>query len=89
VHAAETLLAVGLERLQIDEKELLGRISTDPAKQALAWLLKKHTTVTAAWLADRLSMEHRVNASRAISAFDRARSRRIRSLKNVMLQCTG
>ena len=87
-HTAEVLLAAGLERLGLREADVLNRKSTDAEKQALAWLLTKHTTVTGQWVAQRLSMGHRVNASRAIRRFDRAAGRRVRELKQEMLQCT-
>ena len=87
--AAEELLVAGLEALGITEVDVLRRKSTDPHKQALSWLLKKHTTVTGVWLADRLQMGHRVNASRAISRFDRAEDRQTKRLKAKMIRCTG
>jgi hypothetical protein len=37
--AAEVLLSAGLARLGLSEEEVLRRKSTDPEKQALAWLL--------------------------------------------------
>lgn len=87
--AAERLYRVGLNRFGLEDEAVRSRKSTDPEKQALAWLLKKHTTVTGVWIAERLSMGHRVNASRAISRFDQAADRMTRRLRDQMLQCTG
>jgi hypothetical protein len=86
---AERLIAAALSVFEIREEALLGLKSTSLEKQAVAWLLKKHTTVTGRWIAERLRMGHRVNASRAISAFDRRSDQVASSLKNRMLQCTG
>ncbi|WFB37180.1 hypothetical protein P3T73_05330 [Kiritimatiellota bacterium B12222] len=58
-------------------------------KQAVAWLLKTKTTVTGKWIAERLCMGHRVNASRAISRFRSEESMEILEMKKRMLQCTG
>jgi putative transposase len=83
---AEHLLRNAIASLELSDQELLAMKSTRPEKQALAWLLKKHTTVTVAWLASRLEMGHRTNASRAISVFERDGDQ---SLKEKMLQFTG
>jgi putative transposase len=87
--AAERLLGEALSVLGMEEGVLLGLKGTSPQKQAVAWLLKKHTTVTGVWISDRLKMGHRVNASRAISAFDRRADMGSKKLKAKMLQCTG
>ena len=58
-------------------------------KQALAWLLKTKTTVTGVWLAERLRMGHRVNASKAISRFRESNERSVREVKEKMLQSTA
>lgn len=86
---AERLLKLALDMLGLIEDDLLAMKSTRPEKQAVAWLLKKRTTVTVMWLASRLNMGHRTNASRAISAFDHATSREKNSLRQKMLQFTG
>ena len=86
---AERLLQQALNALGLEEPELQGMKSTRPEKQAIAWLLKKRTTVTVVWIACRLSMGHRTSASRAISEITNATSTEKRALKNKMLQITG
>jgi hypothetical protein len=86
---AERLLDGALSILEISEEELLSMKSTRAEKQAVVWLLKKHTTITVVWLASRLRLGHRTNASRAISVFDRATDPVRAVLKEKMLQITG
>lgn len=86
---AERLLGHALSSLGIDDAELLSMKSTQAEKQAIVWMLKKHTTITVVWLASRLSMGHRTNTSRAISVFDRATDSVRVDLKEKMLQITG
>ena len=86
---AECLLANALAALGLSEDQLAGMKCTQLEKQAVCWLLKKHTTVSVAWLADRLCMGHRTNASRAVSAFERASGQGAKCLKKKMLQFTG
>jgi hypothetical protein len=84
---AERLLKLFLQFFNISEEVLLSMKCTALEKQAAVWLLKKHTTVTVSWLANRLNMGHRTNASRALSAFEkRKESARI---KSKLLQFTG
>lgn len=86
---AERLLKAALLQLKVTESDLLTRPSVNPEKQAVAWLLKTHTVVTGQWIADRLQMGHRVNASRAISRFRSSSAKEIRLLREIMLQCTA
>ncbi len=86
---AERLFGNALTIFGLSEEELLSMKSTCAEKQAVVWMLKKHTTITVVWLASRLSMGHRTNASRAISVFDRADDQVRTGLKKKMLQITG
>jgi len=70
---AERLWKQGLELLGVDEEELLMAKSTRMEKQALAWLMKKHTSVTGKWIAERLELGHLSTASVAINRFARDR----------------
>ncbi|MFT5126347.1 MAG: putative transposase [Verrucomicrobiales bacterium] len=87
--AAKRLLKKALVQLELNEAELLPMKSTQLEKQGIAWLLKKQTVVTGVWLADRLNMGHRVNASRAISRFDKSDEREVKRLKVKLLRCTA
>ena len=86
---AERLIGVCLEALGMTEDELLGTKNSHLEKQAVAWLIKAKTTVTGVWLAERLQMGHRVNASKAISRFRNSGDREIEKLKNKLLQSTA
>ena len=63
--------------------------STRLEKQAVAWFLKKNTTVSVVWIASRLEMGHRTNASRSISSFDKSEEVEASEMKEKMLQITG
>ena len=86
---AEHLLRRGLEVLDLTEEELFDMKSASPQKQALAWLLKTHTSVTGVWVARRLRMGHRSNLSRALQKFGKPKEAKMKSLKRKMIQCTG
>jgi REP element-mobilizing transposase RayT len=86
---AEYLLSAALLALDISEPDLLQRKAVDLNKQAVAWLLHQNTTTTVSWIAKRLKMGHRVNASRAIKAFCEAENEGRSILKHKMLQCLG
>jgi REP element-mobilizing transposase RayT len=86
---AERLLESALEVLHLSEAELLSLKNTRVEKQAVVWLLKKHTAIEVAWLAQRLAMGHRTNASRAISRFNCSADPEQIELKRKMLQITG
>jgi hypothetical protein len=86
---AERLLESALEVLHLSEAELLSLKNTRVERQAVVWLLKKHTAIEVAWLAQRLAMGHRTNASRAISRFNCSADPERIELKRKMLQITG
>lgn len=85
--AAEELLKTAVDVLGVSENTLRAMKSTQIEKQAVAWLLKNRTTVTVVWIAERLRMGHRTNASRAISSFNRVPENV--ALKQKMIQFTG
>jgi hypothetical protein len=85
---AERLLKECLKALNMTEDELCGMKNTQPEKQAVAWILKTKTTVTGVWLAERLSMGHRVNASKAISRFRNSKDRKVEGMRRKLLQST-
>ena len=87
--AAERLLARALETLELEESVLKEMKSTHLEKQAVAWLLKRNTTVTTIWLSQRLNMGHRVNVSRAISQIGKSEERVAKRMRKILLQCTG
>lgn len=86
---AERLLQRALAELGVGEPELLGMKNNRAQKQAVAWLLKKSTTVTGVWIADRLKMGSRSNISRALSALSKEVDGTRKELKQKMTQCEG
>ncbi|NET74414.1 MAG: hypothetical protein F6K62_26950 [Sphaerospermopsis sp. SIO1G2] len=86
---AERLLERALREIGWSEEEVLGATSVTPEKQGIAWLLMTHSSVTGAWIAERLRMGHRTNCSRAISRFRHGKGWEIQKLKQAMLKCTA
>ncbi len=78
---AERLWREGLKVLKVKEEELLPAKSTRMEKQALAWLMKKHTSVTGKWIAERTKMGHASTASLAINRFARDNSRKANRIR--------
>jgi len=54
---------------------------TAELKQGLVWLLKKKHLVGNAWISQELNIGNRRNITRAVAAFDHARSRSVRALR--------
>jgi hypothetical protein len=86
---AVRLLQKALTTLNLSEAELKTRKAVDIEKQAVVWLIKMNSTVTLQWIADRLDMGNRVNASRAIARFREKESKAVEILKQKMYQCTA
>ncbi|MDO9542568.1 MAG: transposase [Kiritimatiellia bacterium] len=63
---AETLIREALKMLKIDDSDMVRWKKGDEHKQAIAWLVKKHTTVRNRWLSERLRMGHEVTVSKAV-----------------------
>ena len=73
-HTAEQLLALGLTAVGLALEQLPALPKTDPRKQAVAWLIRKNTTVRNAWVSKALSMGHEVNVSQSVSRVDQVLS---------------
>lgn len=86
---AENYLSAALNELGITEKELHAMKANQLEKQAVAWLLKTHTTVTGVWLSERLSLGHPSNSSRAIKQFRESTDKKIIEMKKTMTKCKG
>lgn len=87
--AAEQLIQKALAMLGWNESDIKSAKSVSIEKQAVAWLVKTHTTASLIWIAARLHMGHRTNCSRAISRFRHGKEKAVVDLKNKMLTCTG
>jgi len=86
---AERLLKLALKRMECSEQDLMKMKGTAIEKQAIAWLLSAHTSVTNVWVANRLNMGHRTNVSRALKKFREQPTKEARKWKQEMLQCTA
>ena len=67
---AEKWLYEGLLQAKLSSEDLLSLTGSDPRKVFLALFLRKKTTVTNAWLADRLKMKSAGNVSRQLTQVD-------------------
>jgi putative transposase len=84
---AERLVSGALTQLGMLSEELATRKRNDPAKQAVAWLVKGRTVVSDTWIVKRLEMGDRTNVSRAVAAF-RTPDKERKPLKSVLHVCT-
>ena len=64
--AAETLIAGGLEACGLSLREIKALTGGDARKATMAELLWKKTTVSRAWIAEKLSMKSAANVGMAI-----------------------
>lgn len=83
---AERLCEVGMARLGLSQKGLGALAKGAPEKRVLAWYIRGRTTVSNAWLAERLSGGHPANISGYIRSVEDGRSPRIRELKALILK---
>ena len=68
--AAERMMVQGMRTLGLKGGDMGTLRKNDGRKQALAWWLRKRTTVTSAWVAGRLEMGHISNIGRAVAAVE-------------------
>jgi hypothetical protein len=61
-----------LEAAGPSAEELPALSKTDRRKQAVAWLLRKNTTVSNRWVSERLGMGHEVNVSQSVRRVEAA-----------------
>lgn len=70
--AAEKLLEKGLKALKL-KKELLGNLKkNDNRKKAVAWLIRRNTSVKNEWIAAALNMGHAATVSRGVGEVESA-----------------
>ncbi len=84
---AERLLALGLTALQLQPGELAGQAKATPEKQALAWWLCQHTTVTRRWVSQRVAMGDESRVTQAIRCLKNDRVGEWRRLKERLALC--
>jgi putative transposase len=86
---AERLVCLGMSALNLEEDDLSRMIKGAPSKYAIAWLVRKHTSVRTRWIKDRLLMGSATNFSDYLrrietagkSEWGQAEFRRIKSIK--------
>ena len=86
---ATELLNKGLDALRRSLAETRGLPQNHLEKQALAWLVKRHTTATGEWIRKELEMGSRANISRALQRFDHSAGSDVGKIKRKMTQCAG
>lgn len=78
------LLSAGLKAVRLNRDELQSTRKTDPRKQAVAWLIRKNTTVTNRWVSRRLNMGHEINVSQAVGLVEKADRTELARLKAIV-----
>ncbi len=84
---AEKQLQKCLETLGLDCETLAKLPKNDLRKQAVAWLLRTHTSVKNDWIQDRLNMGHRNNIARAVRVYEEKESAKARAIRKIIVQC--
>ena len=80
--SAEAIVVEGLRALGLLGTDLSQLPKGQPEKQALAWWLRRQTTVSRAWLAGRLHMGHSSRVTQAVRRVQSGDFDRFRSLCN-------
>jgi hypothetical protein len=83
---AEDLLAGALHELGLVAGELEGMKKTDIRKQAIAWLVRRETSVRNHWLSQRLNMGHDVNVSQSVRRVSDASSGELWRLRKQLVE---
>ena len=81
---AQRLLAAGLKALGMEAKGLQHLRKSAPAKQVLAWLIRKRTCVSNGWITEQLDMGRATNLSRQIREVEEERSPEIQELRRTV-----
>lgn len=79
--AAERLVSNSMKVLGLKQADLKALPLGSPEKVALAWWLRKQTTVSLRWVADRLIMGHYTRVTQAVSRVSRKPSKRLAQLR--------
>lgn len=85
---AEELLFAGMKLLGINEKNLEELKKGAEEKMLLAWLVRKNTAVSNAWIASRLCMGRPDCLSRYPKMIEESKDKRIQQLKTKLLNIT-
>jgi len=88
-YMARELIEKGLSVLQCTFEELKALPQNHINKQALAWLVKRHTVVSGEWIRKELEMGGRSNITRALKRFDYSREAKVKRINKKMKQWAG
>jgi len=72
--------------LGLEEESLAGLNGSAPLKVALAWWLRRRTTVSLRWVSERLSMGHYTRVTQAISRAERRPGRKLNQIKRKLVR---
>jgi hypothetical protein len=81
---AEELFEFGLKVCGITEADLPCLKKGDERKKAIAWLIRKKTSVRVAWITSRLKMGTTSNFARYVRAVEQSKEGFLQELKNKM-----
>jgi REP element-mobilizing transposase RayT len=84
--AAERLLDVGLKEFGLSPEELAERSKGDAQKKAMAWLIRRNTSVRNEWIAEALQMGHPSSVSRSVRIVENTQGGELLEFKNRMLK---
>lgn len=87
--AAEKHLAAALKLLGLSREDLGKLPKGAPVKVAVAWWLRKRTTVSLRWAGERLGMGHYTRVTQAVSRMKRRPGRRLKQIKQDLLRLEG
>ena len=78
----QRLLAAAMAELKATPSQLQQRAKSNLDKQLLAWLLRKHTTVSNQWISEKPHMGHISNVSNSVRRIDQSKRREVVSFRN-------
>ena len=82
---AERLTLKGMKALRMSEAGLQRSSKAEPEKVALAWWLRRRTSVSLRWVAQRLQMGQYTRVSQAVSRMNRKPGRKLRALREKLV----
>jgi putative transposase len=75
------ILEAALEAVGLKQPELAELPKNDHRKAAIAWVIRRHTTMRSQWISERLGMGHVVNVTNYVRRFSEENSRQMRNLR--------
>jgi putative transposase len=82
--AAQRLLSMGLELMELDEIQLVSLKRNDIRKKTVAWMLRRNTSVKNDWICKKLSMGRSSNLARYVKDIQEDRSPEAVELRKMM-----